>query len=104
MVHGRDNVVGLDSAIITNPTVHQASGHVDNFSDPMVDCTKSKKRFRADQLMWAKVILEDGTDVGCVSAVETGGTEKVLKKAAKKLLKDKGIQGNIAPLEVRDMS
>merc|ERR1719450_415046 len=81
MVYGKDNVVGLDSTIITNPSVHQASGHVDNFSDPMVDCTESKKRFRADQLMFARVELEDGSLLGYVSSLEDANTEKILKKA-----------------------
>jgi len=104
MVHGKDNVVGLDSAIVTNPRVHQASGHVDNFSDPMVDCTKSKKRFRADQLMWARVELEDGTLLGCVSALEDANTEKLLKKAAKKLKKAAGSEAEIKPLVIKDMT
>jgi glycyl-tRNA synthetase len=50
MVRERDDVVGIDSAIICHPTTWKASGHVDNFSDPMVDCRRCKKRFRADQL------------------------------------------------------
>ena len=69
MVHSRDDVVGLDSSIVTTPSVHKASGHVrtpetkqqtfpcqtlfctfirdgqvENFSDPMVDCKESKQR------------------------------------------------------------
>jgi len=105
MVHGRDNIVGLDSAIISNPTVHQASGHVENFSDPMVDCTKSKKRFRADQLMWARAELEDGTDLGLVSAIESGDTEAELKKAAKRIAKAKGIKdAKFKPMVVKDMT
>jgi glycyl-tRNA synthetase len=103
LVYGRDNIVGLDSSIISTPSVHKASGHVENFSDPMVDCTKSKKRFRADQLMWAKVELEDGTFLGCVSAVEDGDTLEMLKKAAKKLLKASGKEGDLKPLEMKDM-
>jgi glycyl-tRNA synthetase len=43
-------MVGLDCAIIMNPKVWVASGHVGGFSDPMVDCKESKKRYRADQL------------------------------------------------------
>ncbi|MSR53277.1 MAG: glycine--tRNA ligase [Gemmataceae bacterium] len=43
-------MVGLDCAIIMNPKVWEASGHVGGFSDPMVDCKESKKRYRADQL------------------------------------------------------
>lgn len=50
MVRERDDVEGLDGAIITHPRTWEASGHVANFSDPMVDCRLCKKRFRADQL------------------------------------------------------
>jgi glycyl-tRNA synthetase len=50
MVRERDDVEGLDSAIITHPRTWEASGHVANFADPMVDCRACKKRFRADQL------------------------------------------------------
>jgi glycyl-tRNA synthetase len=49
-VYGHRNVVGLDSAIIQNPKLWQASGHVDTFVDPMVDCKNCKHRFRADHL------------------------------------------------------
>ena len=49
-VTGRDDVVGLDSAIIQNPETWVTSGHVGGFSDPMVDCKKCKSRFRADKL------------------------------------------------------
>merc|ERR1712176_661761 len=41
MVSARDDVVGLDSAIITSPHVHRASGHVESFSDPVVDCVQT---------------------------------------------------------------
>ena len=50
MVRERSDVVGVDSSIISHPRAWEASGHVDNFSDPMVDCRACKKRFRADQL------------------------------------------------------
>jgi glycyl-tRNA synthetase len=50
MVHERDDIVGLDSAILQHPRVWEASGHVENFTDPMVDCKKCKGRFRADKL------------------------------------------------------
>jgi glycyl-tRNA synthetase len=50
MVHTRRDVVGLDSAILQHPDVWRASGHVDGFSDPLVDCKKCKARFRADDL------------------------------------------------------
>ncbi|MEK7085172.1 MAG: glycine--tRNA ligase, partial [Patescibacteria group bacterium] len=41
----REDVVGLDAAIIMHPQVWRSSGHTDNFSDPMVDCRKCRKRF-----------------------------------------------------------
>jgi glycyl-tRNA synthetase (class II) len=50
MVHDRDDVVGMDGAILTHLAVLQASGHVQGFSDPMVDCLVTGKRFRADQI------------------------------------------------------
>jgi glycyl-tRNA synthetase len=50
MVQLRDDVVGLDSAIVMNPRVWEVSGHVGGFSDPMVDCRSCKHRFRADDL------------------------------------------------------
>jgi glycyl-tRNA synthetase len=50
MVTLRDDVVGIDAAIIMNPRVWEASGHVSGFSDPMVDCRNCKLRFREDDL------------------------------------------------------
>jgi len=50
LVRERPDVEGIDSAIIAHPRTWEASGHVDHFSDPMVDCRACKKRFRADQL------------------------------------------------------
>jgi glycyl-tRNA synthetase len=50
MVQERDDMVALDSAIILNPRVWEASGHVAGFTDPLVDCRTCKLRFRADQL------------------------------------------------------
>ena len=50
MVQLRDDIVGLDSAILMAPKVWEASGHVATFSDPLVDCRNCKERFRADQL------------------------------------------------------
>ena len=50
MIQERDDMVALDSAVILNPQVWVASGHVGGFSDPMVDCRTCKLRFRADHL------------------------------------------------------
>ncbi|MDD4074220.1 MAG: glycine--tRNA ligase [Candidatus Pacebacteria bacterium] len=50
MVQERENIFGLDSSIIMNPNTWKASGHTDTFSDPLVECKKCHKRFRADHL------------------------------------------------------
>ncbi|HLP86510.1 MAG TPA: glycine--tRNA ligase [Candidatus Paceibacterota bacterium] len=49
-VDSREDMYGVDAAILMNSEVWKASGHVDTFSDPLVECTKCKRRFRADQL------------------------------------------------------
>ena len=49
MTRRRDDVVGLEATIIMHPEIWKASGHVDTFSDPMIDCKTCKGRFRADQ-------------------------------------------------------
>ena len=50
MIQERDDIVALDSAIVLNPRVWEASGHVAGFADPLVDCRTCKLRFRADHL------------------------------------------------------
>ena len=60
IVYERDDVEGLDSTVLTSPTVLKYSGHEDTFSDPLVDCKKCKSRWRADQ-------LEDGKCPNCSS-------------------------------------
>ena len=50
VVSERDDVVGLDAAILMHPRVWEASGHVENFTDPLVECRSCHLRFRADQL------------------------------------------------------
>ncbi len=53
-VQRRDDVVGVDTPIIQHPKVWQASGHIQNFSDPLVECKRCHHRFRADHLLEAK--------------------------------------------------
>ncbi len=48
MVHEREDIEGLDAAILMHPKVWEASGHVSGFTDPLVDCKQCKNRFRAD--------------------------------------------------------
>ncbi|HUF29511.1 MAG TPA: glycine--tRNA ligase [Gemmatimonadaceae bacterium] len=49
MVRARDDIEGLDSAILMHPRVWEASGHVSGFADPLVECRACKRRFRADE-------------------------------------------------------
>jgi len=55
MVYNREDIVGIDSAILMNPKVWEASGHVKAFTDPLVECKICNQRFRADQ----KIDLEN---------------------------------------------
>ncbi len=72
MVQLHDNIVGIDTAIFMHPTTWKASGHVDAFSDPLIDNKDSKKRYRAD------VLVEDFAE-----KLETKA-QKEIKKAAKR--------------------
>lgn len=67
-VRERDDVVGIEAPIIQHPKVWKASGHIDTFSDPLVDCKKCKKRFRADHLM-----EEHGKPIAEIRCPECGG-------------------------------
>src|SRR6188768_3016674 len=61
MTQFHENIVGIDAAIFMHPTTWKASGHIDNFSDPMIDNKDSKKRYRVDHLIEAhaeKLALE----------------------------------------------
>ena len=50
IVYGHENIVGVDAAIMMNPRVWEASGHLKSFSDPLVECKKCHHRFRADEM------------------------------------------------------
>jgi len=102
-VQRRDDMVGLDSSIIHHSTTWKASGHVDNFTDPLVDCKVSKQRYRADQLFWAAVVV-DGKTVGHVSALESDAPEVELQQAAETLKRKKAIQGKLAPVVAKDFT
>ncbi|HWE44043.1 MAG TPA: glycine--tRNA ligase [Gemmatimonadaceae bacterium] len=70
MVRSRDDIEGLDAAILMHPRVWEASGHVAGFTDPLVDCRQCKKRFRADD---PKIKGTPGTpDVTCPACGNKG--------------------------------
>ena len=61
MVQNRDDVVGLESSILMSPKVWEASGHVETFTDPLVECTSCHHRFRADHIDLSKACPDCGT-------------------------------------------
>lgn len=63
-VDSRDDMYGMDAAILMNGRVWETTGHVSGFSDPLVECTKCKKRFRADQLADRTKCPECGSPLG----------------------------------------
>ncbi|MFA6307772.1 MAG: glycine--tRNA ligase [Patescibacteria group bacterium] len=74
----RRDVVGLDSAILMHPAIWKASGHLDGFSDPLVDCMKCKARWRADHLLEKKGIKphfgkDKGPAMGDIKCPDCGG-------------------------------
>lgn len=73
-VTNRPDVVGLDSSILLNPKVWQASGHVGNFSDPLVDCKVCRERSRADHL------LEEVLGNGCTAGKDFAGVAAMMKE------------------------
>ena len=103
MVRRRDDIVGIETTIIMHPKVWEASGHVAGFTDPLVDCRVSKQRYRADQLFFAKVVV-DGRTVGYVSALESERTAEELQEAAESFKRKKAIQGKLESVEPRDMT
>ena len=100
-VQCRDDMEGLDSTIIMHPKIWQASGHVDGFSDPMVDCKESKLRYRADQLFFAPVRV-DGETIGYVSVVECIDQQEVAEKAAAEMKRKMAKQGDLDPIVLKE--
>jgi len=107
-VTSREDVVGLDSSIIHNPTTWQSSGHLDGFSDPMVDCKETKLRYRADQLFASPIVLKENSEtIGwvCVQEGNDADMMKDAKKMAKKIMKGNGHKGKeIEGFSFRDLT
>ncbi len=65
----RDDIVGLDSSILMHPKVWEASGHLDSFTDPMIDCKQCKARFKADDLPPDKIEKKQCPNCGTKDAL-----------------------------------
>ncbi|MBS1778227.1 MAG: glycine--tRNA ligase [Bacteroidetes bacterium] len=87
MTQMHDNIVGIDAAIFMHPTVWKASGHVDNFSDPMIDNKDSKKRYRVDHLIegYAETLGKEEADAllqnmdALLAAEDFAGLKKLIE-------------------------
>jgi glycyl-tRNA synthetase len=80
------DIVGLDSAIIQHPMTWKASGHVDSFNDPMVDCRETKSRYRADHV---KVLApKDGQGHSYAFVDDREAAEKKIKRDARRNVAD----------------
>lgn len=101
MVRRRDDMVGLDGSIISNPQVWKASGHVDGFTDPLVDCKESKMRYRADQLFFGAVKV-DGQTIGYVSLLDCADKTAEANHQAESLKRKLSIQGILEPVLLKE--
>ena len=110
-------MVGIDSSIIMNPLVWEASGHVGGFSDPMVDCKETKNRYRADQLIIFSIILKSNqskvgnhyyASIGTTDSYETLELLEQHKKQIKNIIKNinnyeiKIIQEHLSENDIRE--
>lgn len=94
-------IFGIDSSIILNPEVWNASGHVDGFHDELSDCTETKKRYRADHIMcYAARLKGESDDMGFVSVMSGDDAEQQLEKRYRFL--EKSLSGK--KLERKDIT
>ena len=102
MTQMRENIVGIDAAIFMHPTTWKASGHVDNFSDPMIDNKDSKKRWRVDHLIesHANTLKEKGGEDEKKAEQLLETMDALLAKedliGLKKLIEDNKIKGPVS--------
>ncbi|MFW6347044.1 MAG: glycine--tRNA ligase [Cyclonatronaceae bacterium] len=98
MTRRHDNIVGVDAAILMHPKVWEASGHVENFSDPMIDDKASKRRYRADMLIEDHIrkLQADGKEARAEEVqqlLDTSGTRKSLNEDLYAIIQEEEIRG-----------
>lgn len=100
MTQLQDNIVGIDAAIFMHPTTWKASGHVDNFNDPMIDNKDSKKRYRVDHLIEGFAEEQKNKGNGPLAESILKEMDALLAKddftGLKKLIEDHNIKCNIS--------
>ncbi len=104
MVHSREDVYGLDASIIMHPEVWRSSGHLANFTDPLVDCQVCQERFRADKAPRlaegedAPMTLSDkGRAKAGLIKLHEDGQEQVVRKGKQLLGAKAGARGYVCP-------
>ncbi len=117
MVHERDDVVGMDGSILMNRAVWKASGHEETFSDPMVECPVTKKRYKADSIERQTGLVFAFTGAGNDEGkkleepievmVPMGKPRESAEKVAKQFYEQRGINtpkliGGLEPLRVEN--
>ena len=85
MVQERDDIVGIDAAILMHPRVWEASGHVAGFADPLVECKQCHTRFRPDHVSVWEVDNSEGSRLGYVTELNSQGTHAPKKKLSEVL-------------------
>ncbi|TVQ74216.1 MAG: glycine--tRNA ligase, partial [Balneolaceae bacterium] len=98
MTQKNENIVGLDAAILMHPTVWKASGHVDSFSDPMIDDKQSKMRYRADLLIEEHIakLQQNGNEERAKQVqtlLDTAGTRKTVNEDLYDIIMEEQIKG-----------
>ena len=100
MTQLQDNIVGIDAAIFMHPTTWKASGHVDNFSDPMIDNKDSQKRYRVDHLIEGYAEELEAGGLKKEAEVLLASMDSLLAKSdfagLKKLIEDKNIRCGVS--------
>jgi glycyl-tRNA synthetase len=112
MTQMHENIVGIDAAIFMHPTTWKASGHVDSFSDPMIDNKDSKKRYRVDHLIEGHIDeLEKNGDKAAAEALQQEMDRLIAANdlaGLKKLIEDQkikcGISGTSNWTDVREFN
>lgn len=99
-----DSTVQMQLVTVFDLLIIYALGHIQGFSDPMVDCKKTKLRYRADQVFWGALTTTAGEVVCYVSTLESDNMLTEATKAAHKKAKTLGKSGPFNPLELRDLT
>ena len=95
MITSRNNVIGMDAAILMHPKVWEASGHVENFHDPLVDNKISKKRYRLDHLLEEQDVEIVNTLLKKLGLQEGSDLEATIQSIVVSLLSQEDMSGSI---------